>query len=141
MRRQPPPPTLHLGDRVRYIIPAGGMGNTDLEGCTGTVVYIDTTAIPVTVQLDEPYPDAVPELRVRDPRATDADWRQYRVINNCWFCRAENLMRIESEPPEQARRRDPAAWGRSRKKRGKAITIVPSQETLKKRREKQHGQL
>lgn len=76
------------GDRVRYQVSPDGCGNADLDGCVGTVVYVDGTACPYTVVLDELYTESVTEVRTE------------RALYNCWWCRAVNLVKIPGPKPK-----------------------------------------
>ena len=73
-----------VGDRVVYH--ANVYGNTELDGCTGEIIFIDGTECPYTVRFDEPYLAGVTEERVGNVR--DNSMR-------CWFCREENLSLVE----------------------------------------------
>lgn len=116
-----------VGDWVWYIIPPGGIGNSALEGRTGTVVYIDGSRAPITIRLDESYIDAVSECRlVLNERR--------RVILNCWFCKAENLERLRSRPRAiEPVDLDPAGWI-SQSHEGRPMKVI-----LKKGKEESHG--
>ena len=50
-----------IGDRVIYHPIRNG--NEDLEGWTGTVVYVDNTKVPYTIRLDHPYIDGLTDAR------------------------------------------------------------------------------
>ncbi len=100
-----------VGDRVRYYIPHGGIGNADLDGRSGVVIYIDSTRAPITIRLDEPYLDAVNE--------TSVELNGKRIhIPNCWFCQTQNLVKLNgldrSTHPEIWM--DPASWRAQRTK-------------------------
>lgn len=73
-----------VGDRVIYH--PNVYGNTELDGCAGTIIYVDGTACPYTVRFDEPYPAGVTEERVGAARENSL---------RCWFCRKENLEKIK----------------------------------------------
>lgn len=60
-------------------------GNTDLDGRCGTVVLVDSTAAPYTVRFDEPYVDAVRDMRCGG--STTERWHD-------WWCKEENLSPI-----------------------------------------------
>lgn len=72
-----------VGDRVVYR--AVESGNTDLDGRCGTVVLVDSTAAPYTVRFDEPYVDAVRDMRCGG--STTERWHD-------WWCKEENLSPI-----------------------------------------------
>lgn len=71
-----------VGDRVVYHDRVAG--NADLDGRHGTVIYVDGTRCPYTVERDEPYPEGLTDFRARengiDPKH-----------GHSWFCREENL--------------------------------------------------
>ena len=74
------------GDRVVYRITDGGPGNSDLEGRHGTVIYVDNTPAPYTVEFDESYCDGVTDYRVRQHGKEPKTWHG-------WFCREGNLQK------------------------------------------------
>ena len=73
-----------IGDRVVYRITDGGAGNTDLEGWHGTVIFIDNTRCPYTVEFDDAYRNGVTDYRCRKNRREPKLWHG-------WFCREGNL--------------------------------------------------
>ena len=73
-----------VGDRVMY--KAVECGNGDLDGLTGTVIYVDGTRCPYTVEFDN-WTD--PHNGITDHRAKNR--KQY----GGWFCRPENLIKLE----------------------------------------------
>lgn len=73
-----------VGDRVIYR--PVNTGNGWLAGEHGTVVYIDSTAAPYTVEFDRPFADAITDYRLREigkePKYSCG-----------WFCKEENLIK------------------------------------------------
>lgn len=80
-----------VGDRVVYHPVC--YGNDDLDGWTGTIVYVDNTRLPYTMRLDDAYGGGMTDKRF----STTED-----NINRCWFCREENLERI----PKNAKKKE-----------------------------------
>lgn len=70
-----------LGDRVVYRITDGGPGNTELNGWHGTVIYVDNTPAPYTVEFDE--------------RAKSVG--HHPKSFHGWFCREGNLQREDKK--------------------------------------------
>ena len=77
-----------LGDRVVYH--PVNTGNGCLDGLVGTVIYIDNTHCPYTVEFNDfcDVNTAVTDYRVRDRGAEPMPFHG-------WFCREENLTLIE----------------------------------------------
>ena len=73
-----------VGDRVMYR--AVEYGNSDLDGLAGTVIYVDNTRCPYTVEFDD-WED--PTNGITDHRVPNR--KQY----GGWFCRPENLTKLE----------------------------------------------
>lgn len=69
----------HVGDRVVY----SSASSSHLNGQKGTVVWTDWTECGVTVRFDRRMSGMVIEERGGNH------------IRNCWFCRPENLKRLE----------------------------------------------
>lgn len=74
-----------VGDRVEYRKADGAPGSSMLNSCRGTVVYIDGQEACCTVRFDKIVQLGVTETRGVNP------------IRNCWFCRSENLKRMDAE--------------------------------------------
>lgn len=77
-----------VGDRVMY--KAIECGNGDLDGLTGTVIYVDGTRCPYTVEFDD-WSDVMNAV-------TDYRARKYGIEPqpyHGWFCRPENLIKLE----------------------------------------------
>ena len=77
-----------VGDRVVYN--AVGYGNTDLNGKVGTIIYVDNTGAPYTVQFDgwEDIHNGVHDLRAEKGGIKYPPFSQ-------WFCKEENLKKIK----------------------------------------------
>ena len=77
-----------VGDRVTY--QAVSTGNADLNGWRGTVIFVDNTRCPYTVEFDRKYndQDAVTDYRARQ---LGIEPKPYHG----WFCRPENLTKLE----------------------------------------------
>jgi hypothetical protein len=75
-----------VGDRVVYH--ARVAGNGFLDGEHGTVIYVDNTSTPYTVEFDRPLAGGITDERAQRPGFTPKPWRG-------WFCQEENL---EPEP-------------------------------------------
>ena len=77
-----------VGDRVMY--KAVEYGNGDLDGLTGTVIYVDGTRCPYTVEFDNWHDvcNGVTDYRARRHKIAP---KQY----GGWFCRPENLIKLE----------------------------------------------
>lgn len=77
-----------VGDRVVYN--AVNFGNTDLNGKTGTIIYVDNTGAPYTVQFDdwEDVHNGILDLRAEKHGAHYPTFSQ-------WFCKEENLKKIK----------------------------------------------
>lgn len=77
-------PVFKVGDRVTYH--ATEYGNSLLNGKTGTVIYVDNTRWPYTVEFDFVVD---PEMAITDYRA-----RRHNIEPrpfHGWFCRTEHL--------------------------------------------------
>ena len=72
-----------VGDRAEYRKADGAPGSSMLNGFRGTVVWTDWTECGVTVCFDRRLSGMVIEERGGNH------------IRNCWFCRPENLKRLE----------------------------------------------
>lgn len=79
-----------LGDRVVYRITDGGPGNTELEGWHGTVIYVDNTPAPYTVEFDERYPDGVTDERAKSVGHHPKSFHG-------WFCREGKLQKEDKK--------------------------------------------
>lgn len=84
----PDKPVFKVGDRGIYHVNL--WGNGDLNGLVGTVIYVDDTRCPYTVEFDGFYDvaNAVTDYRARKH---GIEPRQYHG----WFCRPENLTKLE----------------------------------------------
>lgn len=72
-------------------------GNEDLEGWTGTVVYVDDTDCPYTVRFDDTFMDGLTDRRF-STKEQDRD--------RCWFCREENLELMSAETKTKKERKN-----------------------------------
>ena len=73
-----------VGDRVIYN--PKRTGNGWLAGEHGTVIYVDNTPAPYTVEFDERYPDGVTDERAKSVGHHPKSFHG-------WFCREGNLQR------------------------------------------------
>ena len=79
-----------VGDRVIYY--ADTWGNGDLNGRVGTVIYVDNTRCPYTVEFNG-WVDVVNAVTDYRAREHGIEPKQYHG----WFCRPENLTKLEDE--------------------------------------------
>ena len=77
-----------VGDRVIYH--ANLWGNGDLNGRVGTVIYVDNTRCPYTVEFNG-WVDVVNAVTDYRAREHGIEPKQYHG----WFCRPENLTKLE----------------------------------------------
>ena len=75
-----------LGDRVVYN--TAETGNGWLNGMEGTVIYVDNTRCPYTVEFDVPLADGITDSRAARPGFQPRQWHG-------WFCREDNLTLIK----------------------------------------------
>lgn len=79
---------LKVGDRVIYY--AETWGNGDLNGRVGTVIYVDNTRCPYTVEFSD-WVDVINAVTDYRARKNGIEPKQYHG----WFCRPENLKKLE----------------------------------------------
>ena len=91
-----------VGDRVEYRKADGAPGSSMLNGCRGTVVYIDGQEDCCTVRFDKIVPLGVTETRGG------------LYEKNCWYCRPDSLIGVPGRPPVQEK--EQAGTGKGRKK-------------------------
>ena len=82
-----------VGDRVEYRKADGAPGSSMLNGCRGTVVYIDGQEACCTVRFDKIVPLGVTETRGG------------LYEKNCWYCRPDSLIGVPGRPPVQEKAR------------------------------------
>lgn len=99
-----------VGDRVEYRKAEGAPGSSMLNGCRGTIVYIDGQEASCTVQFDDIVPLGVTETR-GDVYA-----------KNCWYCRPDSLIAVPGRPPVKEKE------GKGRKKREAGASPRPTEE-------------
>ena len=75
-----------VGDRVEYRKAEGAPGSSMLNGCRGTIVYIDGQEASCTVQFDDIVPLGVTETRGG------------LYEKNCWYCRPDSLIGVPGRP-------------------------------------------
>ena len=106
-----------VGDRVEYRKADGAPGSSMLNGCRGTVVYIDGQEASCTVRFDKIVPLGVTETRGG------------LYEKNCWYCRPDSLIGVPGRPPVKEK-----AIGGS-KKRAAGASPRPTEERESGRRE------
>lgn len=78
---------LRVGDRVVYRRSESGIGNADLDGKHGEIVFIDGTRAPYTVLFEGDFaPDYYNDL---SDRRIDLKGRKGKI----WFCQGINLIK------------------------------------------------
>lgn len=82
-----------VGDRVVYH--AVESGNGWLDGMVGTVIYVDNTRCPYTVEFEDPIMDGVTDSRAVQLGFEPRPWHG-------WFCREENLKKVRGKKNEKA---------------------------------------
>ena len=95
-----------VGDRVEYRKADGAPGSSMLNGCRGTIVYIDGQEASCTVQFDDIVPLGVTETRGG------------LYEKNCWYCRPDSLIGVPGRPPVQEKEQA----GKGRKKSEAHVT-------------------
>ena len=95
-----------VGDRVEYRKADGAPGSSMLNGCRGTVVYIDGQEASCTVRFDKIVPLGVTEMRGG------------LYEKNCWYCRPDSLIGVPGRPPVQEKEQA----GKGRKKTEAHVT-------------------
>ena len=99
-----------VGDRVEYRKADGAPGSSMLNGCRGTVVYIDGQEACCTVRFDKIVPLGVTETRGG------------LYEKNCWYCRPDSLIGVPGRPPVQEKARGGS------KKRAAGASPRPTEE-------------
>lgn len=72
------PHRFKVGDRVIYHV-ASGVGYDVLDGCVGTVIGVDSSNLPYTVEFDDEFPDAMEDMFFGGEKG------------HCWCCSSERL--------------------------------------------------
>lgn len=78
MSEKKSPHRFKVGDRVIYHV-ASGVGYDVLDGCVGTVIGVDSSNLPYTVEFDDEFPDAMEDMFFGGEKG------------HCWCCSSERL--------------------------------------------------